>query len=99
MLDDDTQNRLQQLLQSGWQLDSDDKRICKDFKFAGFRTAFGFMGQVAFEAEAMNHHPDWSNSYNQVNICLTTHDTGGLTTNDVALAEAIDRIASRMAAK
>ncbi|MEX0859872.1 MAG: 4a-hydroxytetrahydrobiopterin dehydratase, partial [Cucumibacter sp.] len=64
--------------------------ITRQFKFANFIDAFGFMGRVALLAEKANHHPDWSNSYNRVTVSLTTDDAGGLTEKDVALARAID---------
>jgi 4a-hydroxytetrahydrobiopterin dehydratase len=67
--------------------------IQQSFKFADFSAAWGFMNRVALAAEAMDHHPEWSNVYNRVDITLTTHDPAGLTTLDLALAQAIDRIA------
>ena len=68
--------------------------LVREFKFANFRAAWGFMSQVALLAEKSDHHPDWSNSYNQVRISLSTHDAGGLTERDVALARAIDELTS-----
>lgn len=68
-------------------------QLTKPYQFAGFVQAFGFMTQVALRAEALNHHPDWSNSYNRVSISLTTHDAGGLTTLDFKLAEHIENAA------
>jgi len=68
--------------------------ITREFKFADFREAFGFMTQVALAAEKMNHHPEWSNVYDRVVVTLTTHDAQGLSTNDLELAQLIDRIAS-----
>jgi 4a-hydroxytetrahydrobiopterin dehydratase len=62
----------------------------REFVFRDFRQAFGFMAQVALAAEKLDHHPDWSNSYRTVSISLTTHDAGGLTAKDVALARLID---------
>ena len=67
--------------------------IGRSFKFDGFSAAWGFMARVALLAEAMDHHPEWSNAYNKVTIVLTTHDAGGLTGKDVALARAIDQLA------
>jgi 4a-hydroxytetrahydrobiopterin dehydratase len=72
---------------------SDGQTLGKEFRFKNFVQAFGFMTQVAFHAEALNHHPDWSNSYNRVSISLTTHDAGGLTTLDFKLAEHIENAA------
>ncbi|HCE57792.1 MAG TPA: 4a-hydroxytetrahydrobiopterin dehydratase [Prolixibacteraceae bacterium] len=69
--------------------------IFRDFKFKTFVEAFSFMTAIALEAEKMNHHPDWSNSYNKVNIVLTNHEAGGVTQPDLKLAEIIDLIHSR----
>jgi 4a-hydroxytetrahydrobiopterin dehydratase len=68
--------------------------ITRTFRFADFNAAFGFMTRVALAAEKMDHHPEWSNVYRTVTIILSTHDAGGLTTRDIALAEAIDRVAA-----
>lgn len=73
---------------SGWVLNTIS--IEKEFTFKDFKQAFSFMLKVAFEAEALNHHPDWSNVYNKVHIKLTTHDTGRLSPLDFKLAKAID---------
>jgi 4a-hydroxytetrahydrobiopterin dehydratase len=64
----------------------------KDFKFKDFVTAFGFMTRVAFEAEKLNHHPEWKNVYNTVSISLSTHDAGGITELDFKLAALINKI-------
>jgi 4a-hydroxytetrahydrobiopterin dehydratase len=66
--------------------------IERDFTFANFSQAWGFMARVALAAEKMDHHPEWSNSYKQVHIALTSHDAGGLTPKDRLLAETIDRL-------
>ena len=66
--------------------------ITRQFKFADFAQAFGFMASVAIIAEKMDHHPEWSNVYNRVDILLTTHDAEGLSERDVALAEAIEAL-------
>lgn len=66
--------------------------ISREFSFADFVRAFGFMAQVALVAEKLNHHPEWSNVYNRVAITLTTHDVQGLSTNDVDLAQQIDAL-------
>jgi 4a-hydroxytetrahydrobiopterin dehydratase len=65
----------------------------KTFEFESFTAAFSFMTAVAFEAEKMNHHPNWSNVYNRVDIHLQTHDTGGVTGLDFELASLCDRAA------
>ena len=73
--------------------------IAKAFKFADFNEAFGFMSRVALKADQMDHHPEWSNVYNNVEITLTTHDAGGVSVRDIELARFIDRIAGRKAAR
>ncbi|MFC3098609.1 4a-hydroxytetrahydrobiopterin dehydratase [Alteraurantiacibacter palmitatis] len=77
----------------GWTLRDDGKAISRSFAFADFRAAFGFMAQVALLAEKQDHHPEWANVYNRVDITLTTHDANGLTQRDIRLATAIDRLA------
>jgi 4a-hydroxytetrahydrobiopterin dehydratase len=69
-----------------------DKSISKEITFKNFVQAFGFMTQVALEAEKLDHHPDWKNVYNKVSITLSTHDAGGLTELDFKLAKKIDKI-------
>ena len=69
-----------------------DKAIKKEFKFSDFIEAFSFMSKVALLSEKMDHHPNWQNTYNKVNIELTTHDKGGITKNDTKLAESIDKL-------
>jgi len=69
-----------------------NKTIQKEFKFDTFIDAFGFMSKVALLSEKMDHHPNWQNTYNKVKIELTTHDKGGITTNDIKLAESIDKL-------
>ncbi|MDT7952955.1 MAG: 4a-hydroxytetrahydrobiopterin dehydratase [Acetobacteraceae bacterium] len=66
--------------------------ITRSLKFADFAAAWAFMGRVAAIAERMDHHPEWSNVYNRVEITLTTHDAGGLTRRDAAMAAAIDAV-------
>lgn len=75
----------------GWSL-SDQGAIAKSYKFKDFSQAFAFMTRVALLAEKAGHHPDWSNSYNRVEIALKTHDAGAVTQKDFALAEAIDAL-------
>ena len=69
-----------------------DKKLHRQFVFKNFIEAFGFMSQVALLAEAANHHPEWSNVYNRVDIDLITHEAGGISTRDFALAAAIDAV-------
>ena len=80
---------------AGWSLSDDGLRIRRMFEFGDFTGAFGFMVQVALMAEKANHHPEWSNVYNKVDITLTTHDAGGLTARDFELARAINALASQ----
>lgn len=70
----------------------DGEHLRRRFQFANFVEAFGFMTRVALLAERADHHPEWSNVYNRVEIALTTHDAGGLSARDVALARAIDHL-------
>ncbi len=68
--------------------------ISKSYKFADFNAAFGFMTRVALKADKMDHHPEWSNVYNKVDVVLTTHDAGGVTEKDVELAAFMDEAAA-----
>ena len=77
----------------GWKKVRGRDAIQKSFKFADFNEAWGFMTRVAMAAEKADHHPEWSNVYNKVEILLSTHDAGGLSLKDVALAKVIDAIA------
>ena len=76
----------------GWIFVNDG--IEKDYKFKDFVQAFGFMSSCAILAEKVNHHPEWSNVYNNVSVRLTTHDEGGLTDKDFDLALAFDALLS-----
>ena len=73
-----------------WGLDQD--RLYRHFVFESFIEAFGFMSRVALLAETMNHHPEWSNVYNRVEIYLTTHDAGGISERDFKLAQRIESL-------
>ncbi|MCJ8520171.1 4a-hydroxytetrahydrobiopterin dehydratase [Pseudorhizobium tarimense] len=77
----------------GWELRQDGKAITKTFKFRNFVQAFGFMTESALAAERLNHHPEWFNVYNRVDVTLTTHAVSALTSHDLKLAKAIDRAA------
>ena len=70
--------------------------IARKLTFPDFNAAFGFMSRVAIKAETMNHHPEWSNVYNRVEIVLTTHDADGVTALDVDLARFIDAVAASL---
>ena len=76
-----------------WSPAEDRDAILRKLKFKTFAEAFGFMAQVALVAERMDHHPEWFNVYNRVEILLATHESGGVTERDVKLAEAIDAAA------
>ena len=78
---------------SGWSELSGREAIGKSYKFKTFSEAFGFMTRAALEAEKMDHHPEWSNVYNKVDVVLATHSAGGLTELDVKLARKMDLIA------
>ena len=73
-----------------WDYDEARDALTRKFVFADFSEAFAFMTRVALLAEKADHHPEWSNVWNRVDILLTTHDAGGLSHRDVAMAEAID---------
>ena len=76
-----------------WSLRADGLAICRTFRFTDFAEAFGFMARVAIHAEKADHHPEWFNVYNRVDVTLTTHDADGLSLRDVAMAEAMDAFA------
>lgn len=76
----------------GWQAGGDGRSIARTFVFADFSEAFGFMTRAALAAEKADHHPDWRNVYKTVQITLTTHDAGGVTARDIALAKIMDAI-------
>lgn len=80
---------------AGWSVH--DGKLHREYKFPDFPHAFGFMATSAVVIEKMNHHPEWSNVYNRVTINLTTHDSGGITQNDVDLARVLENIASKLA--
>ena len=73
-----------------------DGKLHKEYKFADFIHAFGFMSTSALAIEKMNHHPEWFNVYNRVTVDLTTHDAGGITSKDAELAKRLDEIAAKL---
>jgi 4a-hydroxytetrahydrobiopterin dehydratase len=75
-----------------WQEVADRDAITRQFRFKDFNAAFGFMTRAALMAEKADHHPEWFNVYNRVDVTLSTHDAGGLTDKDIALARAMDAI-------
>jgi 4a-hydroxytetrahydrobiopterin dehydratase len=76
----------------GWSLVEGRDAIRRSFRFKDFSAAWGFMSRVALLAEAQDHHPEWSNVWNRVEITLSTHDAGGLSERDIRLARAIDAL-------
>lgn len=84
-----------------WQVQAAERGglIRRRLQFTDFRSAFGFMTQVALAAEAMNHHPEWFNVYHRVDITLTSHDVAGLSARDMVLARLIDQTAAQYSAR
>lgn len=82
----------------GWTEASGRDAIAKSYRFADFSSAWGFMSRVALKAEQMDHHPEWYNVYNRVDVILSTHDAGGVTDKDVELAKFMDATAANVAA-
>lgn len=78
-----------------WRAATGRDAIIRSLKFRDFAEAFGFMAEIALVAEKMDHHPEWSNVYNRVEVLLATHDAGGVTELDAALAKAIDAAAAK----
>lgn len=81
-----------------WQMVDGRDAISRSFKFADFSAAFGFMSRVALAAEKLDHHPEWQNVWNRVEITLSSHDAGGLTARDIKLAKIIDKLAGEAGA-
>jgi 4a-hydroxytetrahydrobiopterin dehydratase len=79
----------------GWHEADGGKAITRTFAFDDFSGAFGFMTRAALVAEKMDHHPDWSNSYDKVAVTLSTHSAGGVTSSDILLAEAMNAISDQ----
>lgn len=97
-LDEEERNTtLPSLRKSGWTEVEGRDAIYKEFLFKDFNQAFGFMTRVALQAEKMDHHPEWFNVYNKVQITLSTHDCSGLSENDVKLANFIETAANSIA--
>ena len=90
-LSGETRGRVLAELQ-GWRAVEGRDAIAKSFTFKDFSQAFAFMTRVALMAEKMDHHPEWSNVYNKVDIVLTSHDVGGITERDIRLAKFIDQV-------
>lgn len=90
LTDDARDNAMMEL--KDWTLADDGLSISRDLKFGDFNEAFGFMTRVALYADKADHHPEWSNVYNNVSVTLNTHDVGGLSARDLAMAKFIDGI-------
>jgi len=82
-----------ELVEAGWSMVDGRDAVTKTFVFKNFVEAFGFMTKAALWAEKWNHHPEWSNVYKTVDVTLTTHDTGGLSSLDAKLAKKMDALA------
>ncbi len=91
LTDSERQAAMQEL--AGWTALEGRDAITRSFSFADFNAAFGFMSRVAMMAEKLDHHPEWFNVYNRVEVTLSTHDAGGLTGLDVSLARFMNEIA------
>ena len=83
-------NQFSYFLENDWEVQDNEKQASKTFKFRDFKKAFIWMNSIAFEAENQNHHPEWKNIYNKVEVTLTTHDIGMLSEKDVRLATVMD---------
>lgn len=86
---------MQPVLASGWTLVKDRDAIYKEYLFKNFNEAFGFMTRVALFADKIDHHPEWFNVYNKVQVTLSTHDCGGLSSRDVKLATFMNEISGK----
>ncbi|KAF9415482.1 hypothetical protein HW555_006904 [Spodoptera exigua] len=84
-------SQLQPLLQSGWKVQNNRDAIEKEFQFKDFNQAFGFMTRVALLAEKMDHHPEWFNVYNKLQVTLSSHDVNGLSKRDIRMATFMDK--------
>ncbi|XP_012061948.1 PREDICTED: probable pterin-4-alpha-carbinolamine dehydratase [Atta cephalotes] len=91
---EEREQNLSSLLSKGWTVQENRDAIYKEFVFKNFNEAFGFMTRVALQAEKMDHHPEWFNVYNKVNITLSSHDVNGLSQRDIKLATFIDKVAA-----
>lgn len=81
-----------------WTMSEGGDALERSYRFSDFMTAFGFMGRVAVYADVVNHHPEWFNVYNRVDVTLTSHDAGGITRRDIAMARFMDRAARKSGA-
>jgi len=94
LTEEERKSDLKSVLDNGWQMDSNGRdAIMKKYQFKDFNQAFGFMTRVALKADKMDHHPEWFNVYNRVEVTLSTHDCSGLSQNDIKLAQFMDSVA------
>jgi len=93
LTNEDREELIEPLKKLGWSLVENRDAIYKEFLFKDFNEAFGFMTRVALKADKMDHHPEWFNVYNKVQVTLSTHDVSGLSKRDVTLAKFIEDIA------
>ncbi|CAN7950348.1 unnamed protein product [Ixodes pacificus] len=98
LTEEERKTKLAPLLSAGWTTVEDRDAIYKEFLFKNFNQSFGFMTRIAMQAEKMDHHPEWFNVYNKVQVTLSTHDVGGLSENDVKLANFIETASKSMSA-
>lgn len=94
--EEDRKDLIEPLKNKGWAVLEERDALFKEITFDDFNSAFGFMTRVAIMAEKIDHHPEWSNVYNKVNITLTTHDYAGLSSKDVELANFIDSMVNKI---
>jgi len=94
--DEERLEKLDPILASGWSMVEGRDAIYRELIFKDFNEAFGFMARVALKAERMDHHPEWSNVWNRVEVTLTTHDAGGVTALDVEMAGFMDTVAAEL---
>ncbi|MCO5733561.1 4a-hydroxytetrahydrobiopterin dehydratase [Rhizobium sp. SSA_523] len=92
LTEDEVKQRLAEL--PAWSLSAQGDALERSFRFRSFAEAFSFMTEIAFAAERLDHHPEWTNVYARVDVRLTTHDSGGVSERDLALALLMDRAAS-----
>ena len=86
---------VRRLQEDGWSLTREPEALKREFRFANFPEAFAFMTQIAIQAESVNHHPEWKNVWNRVEITWTTHDAGGISALDLEMAAFCDRLFAR----
>lgn len=95
LTEEQRKEQLKPLLDAGWTMVKDRDAIYKEYLFKNFNEAFGFMTRVALLADKMDHHPEWFNVYNKVQVTLATHDCSGLSERDVKLAKFLEEVASK----